>query len=144
MQENIMEEFWRNVEKTAECWNWLGSKDRDGYGRVRFDGRTHGAHNLSFKLHFGDVSDGLDVCHTCDNPGCVRPDHLWAGSRAQNMADCVEKGRLNRGKLSENDVLTIRERYSAGYRWQDLAVEYGVSATHMLRVVKGRRWKYLL
>jgi hypothetical protein len=88
-----MDSFWNKVNKTDKCWIWTGSKNSGGYGYTVFNGKKWGAHRLSYKLSYGDFNTSLDVCHHCDNPACVRPDHLWIGTRKENMQDCVKKGR---------------------------------------------------
>lgn len=95
------ERFWKKVHKTDTCWLWTGSANRHGYGSFAVDGRdalrrSENAHRFSWRLHYGDIPAGVDVCHRCDVPRCVRPDHLWLGTRLENMADAKAKGRLHR------------------------------------------------
>lgn len=86
--------FWERVQKTDDCWLWTGSTDKDGYGWFWVDGKTATAHRFSYALHNdGAIPDGLYVCHSCDNPPCVNPDHLWLGTNQDNMDDCARKGR---------------------------------------------------
>jgi hypothetical protein len=82
---------------SSGCWEWIGSRDKDGYGRIR--GSSHGkvwvkrAHRCSYEEHVGPIPEGLDVCHHCDNPPCINPDHLYAGTKSENMQDMVQRGR---------------------------------------------------
>lgn len=95
----VVKRFWAKVRKTDGCWEWTGSRDRKGYGRLsigsRLDGskRPHGAHRIAWVLARGSIPNGLSVLHHCDNPRCVRPDHLWLGTIADNNRDMFAKGR---------------------------------------------------
>ena len=88
--------FWRFVEKTEGCWLWTGAKTGGGYGYIRRSGKEKmSAHRASWEMHNGPVPEGLWVLHRCDTPACVRPDHLFVGTRADNMRDAHEKGRID-------------------------------------------------
>ena len=84
--------FWAQVKKGPGCWVWQGTVNAQGYGRVR-RGAIGGAHRVSWVIANGAIPDGMHICHKCDNPPCVRPDHLFAGTRSDNMKDCTSKGR---------------------------------------------------
>ena len=73
------------------CWNWLKQKTAAGYGLTGFGGKYTGAHRRAWELAKGPIPAGLCVCHSCDNPGCVNPDHLWIGTQADNMRDSMKK-----------------------------------------------------
>lgn len=90
---NNFETFWNRVDKSGECWEWLGGKDRDGYGRIVINGKWWGSHRLSYTLVKGEIPKGLVICHSCDNPGCVNPSHLFVGTQTDNVKDMDSKGR---------------------------------------------------
>jgi uncharacterized protein YerC len=90
------EKFWAQVEKTDACWNWTSGKDRNGYGsfRGKAGGRVYQrAHRFAYALIHGDIPSGMCVCHSCDNPPCVNPEHLFLGTDGDNMNDKISKGR---------------------------------------------------
>jgi len=143
-----MDRFWSRVEKTDSCWLWTGrvKSAKKPYGGFDIEGRKVRAHRFSYELHFGPIPDGLCVCHTCDNPRCVNPDHLWLGTHQDNLADMVAKGRQARGsgngkaKLTEADVLAIRAS-SLGQR--KLGRIYGVTPQAISHIVHRKRWKHV-
>ena len=120
----------------------------DGYGVIRnTEGKLKGAHRVSYEIHKGNIPDGMCVLHTCDNPGCVNPEHLWLGTHKDNSNDMSRKGRSGfqgvRGsahpstKLSTADVQQIRELHSNGLRQVELAEMFGCHNSHISRIVRG-------
>jgi len=102
LSKRVKTDFWNRVRKTRGCWEWIGNRDRDGYGLLATktpDGKcgSVGAHRIAWELTNGEIPHKLMVLHRCDNPSCVRPDHLFVGTAADNSADMVEKGRAARG-----------------------------------------------
>jgi hypothetical protein len=95
----LEDRFWPNVQKTSGCWNWIGAEQSKGrgYGTIGKDGKTLRAHRVSWEMHNGPIPEGLIVCHKCDNPKCVRPEHLFLGTHSDNVADKVAKGRQSKG-----------------------------------------------
>lgn len=129
---NIYTSFLQKVDTAGmdpqKCWAWLGGGKGNGYGFFRGEG----AHRKSYEMFCGEIPPGADVCHSCDNRWCVNPDHLFVGTRADNMADCKTKGRTDGGTrkhLKEATVQEIRRRLIAGVDPRKIAnmmdVNYG-------------------
>ena len=134
------EKLQRYEVSNSGCWEWTGAKDRDGYGVFgHHRSKQIRAHRASYELKFGEVKDGVLVFHSCDNPSCINPDHLFLGSPKDNTQDMMKKGRMIalRGeahpgaKLTKQKVIEIRARRSAGEKLSVLANEFGVSFQHI-------------
>lgn len=161
--------FWSKVEKGDGCWNWIGTLSAKGYGIF-----TLGDHRLNTSAHrwawveaHGPIADGLFVCHHCDNPSCVRPEHLFLGTNGDNMRDCAQKGRLavqkrpwtsrlakpcasrqpgeanNNSKLTEAQVLEIRALAAKGVPLRCIGRLRGLGFTNIWRIVHRRAWVHL-
>lgn len=149
MSSREADRFWAKVQKTDNCWLWTGARNELGYGSFGIAGRrTELAHRASWRLSAGEIPAGLLVCHHCDNPPCVRPDHLFLGTNQDNVADQIAKGRRPRAhgqnnsnaKLTDAEVAEIRTRYGPGVRIVDLAAEYGISKSQIWNIVSGKQW----
>jgi hypothetical protein len=141
-------------DRDAGCWVWQGSKAGGKYAEIVYNGEYRYVHRLMHIIHNGHLSDDKPfVCHTCDNPPCVNPDHLFAGSQEDNMQDAASKGHVppkaagvsgedhHKAKLTERDVVAIREKYDTGdYSQQDLADAYGVNQAQIGCIVRGEDW----
>ena len=141
------ERFMGHVAKSESgCWLWTAYRMKNGYGNFRTPSRHELAHRASYRMFKGELVDGLDVMHSCDNPGCVNPDHLSLGTRAENMADAKGKGRSARGgrhgmsKLTEFDARII---IAAAEPQAKLAALFGVSQTAISNIRTGARWAHL-
>jgi HNH endonuclease len=168
---NHIGRFWSRVLRTDTCWLWIGRLGRAGYGSHSVGRRSVFAHRFSYELAYGPIPEGLLVCHHCDNPPCVRPDHLFLGTYSDNGLDMVAKGRsiyqrdpsyMHRArasldlpggkrmwgeqhpaaKLTLSDVAAIRET-GADSRAEQLllAARYGVSERAIRSVVKRQTWR---
>jgi hypothetical protein len=144
------------VDLATGCWNWIGST-RNGYGRLMAGSRTDetrksvSAHRYSYEAHIGAITDGLHVCHKCDNRKCVNPEHLFLGTVQDNADDRVSKGRNNHAigeklatsKLNDADVLSARRLRAQGVTFQAIADRFGIDKSTAIKAVKGQMWKHV-
>jgi hypothetical protein len=154
--------FWSKVAKRGpdECWEWQASLNQAGYGQFAVvttrPKRNDRAHRVSWILQFGEIPDNLCVLHKCDNPKCVNPNHLFLGTRRDNIHDCIAKGRYrigcrhngeahHRALLTEDDVREIRKLQKAKPRpdWILLGKKLGVHPSTISRAACGRTWSHL-
>lgn len=89
--------LWEKVDMSGACWMWTGTRTRGGYGHIRDGRKLRQVHRVVYELACGPIPDGLDIAHRCDNPACVRPEHLFPATHAENMSDMKAKGRGNSG-----------------------------------------------
>ena len=143
--EEISARFWRKVKKTRGCWIWQASSSSNGYGYFGIGRRTFRINRVAWKLANGTDPGAKHVCHTCDERSCVRPSHLWLGTRAENMRDMADKGRAHpRAKLTEDDVVAILERLCTGEPPASIAPDFGVSRFAVQQIGRGMKWKRVL
>lgn len=142
--------FWRRVKKTDDCWLWVGTGLRNGYGRMIRDGKPLLAHRAAYEIQIGPIPDGMLVCHRCDNRRCVRGDHLFLGTNADNNRDCINKGRRTdlgerntHAKLTDESVRAMRAMRKAGAAILQLATRFNISTTGAHRVCIKRSWKHV-
>lgn len=151
--ESLPVRFWRSVDKSEGCWTWRGASAGRGYGSLHHDKQSLRAHRVSWELTHGPISGGLWVLHKCDNPACVRPDHLFLGTAKDNAVDRERKGRGHRkniwphqpiGKLNEPIVWAIR--LIAKHRLAPMHVianRFRISITAARKAVRGHSWKHV-
>lgn len=142
-----LERFWVKVDKTDYCWNWTAAKSSKGYGRFKLNQKLVSPHVLSYQIHNDDYDFKKDVCHICDNPSCVNPDHLFLGSRSDNMKDCVSKSRNyvpnqkgeanSNNKLSTEDIKIIHNLYPSN-SIKSISQQYNVAYETIRRIIKGK------
>ena len=148
--------FWSKVDTSGECWVWQACRSAFGYGRIRIEGKEYRAHRVSYIWEYGPIPDGVEVCHRCENPPCVRPSHLFLGSHSVNMTDASTKGRnathlyperRPRGErhgnthLKVGDVDEIRKLALSGIPQRTLAKRYSVHQATIHRIVRHKVWK---
>lgn len=142
---------WTEVLRRPElgpCWEWSGSRHGSGYGSVSVgDSKKNHASRVAHLAWVGPLSDKQFACHHCDNPPCINPAHLFAGTPKENSEDCAEKDRNAHGerqgshKLTEDDVRAIRSAYATGqFSLRELAGQYGVSTSNVGLLVRRKIW----
>jgi hypothetical protein len=150
----IVARFWSYVRRGAGCWEWQASL-QSGYGQIRVGRNSRTpmmrAHRLSWELHHGPVPDGLCVLHRCDNRKCVRPEHLFLGTKSDNTRDMVAKGRHHRAHLrgerhpaarvTTQQVIDARARRERGETLISIAKDLGLSISGVWAMTRGRSWK---
>jgi hypothetical protein len=160
----VEERFWAKVDKNGpivpgmqtSCWIWTGASDQNGYGSLRINNKTHKAHRIGWKIQCGSAPIQF-VLHKCDNPPCIRIDHLFEGSNSDNQRDAFAKGRMNfqrqpelrpRGehhasaKLTAEAVAAIKRRYVFRKITQiQLATEFGCTRSNVSRILRGKSWR---
>lgn len=158
--QRIIELFWSKVDKGGEndCWLWL-KREEDGYGSFRPGSsvrktKRFKAHRFAWTITFGEISDGVLVCHKCDNPLCVNPAHLFLGSHLDNIRDCVNKGRRSplvgkykrtiesrKRKIGMDDAIQIRRLYAEGKGSQEsIGRQFGITQNQVSSIVNRKAW----
>lgn len=154
MNEKVVSRFWKKIKKSDGCWTW--TRDRHAgnrYGRIWTGERRVPAHRFSWELHYGQIPRGMEVCHRCDFTFCVRPDHLFLGTHAENMGDCAAKKRIVSGhvrgsrhgnaKLTESDVIDIRTCASFGASRAALRAAFGVGHSVISEILTRKAWTHV-
>ncbi|MBP8124936.1 MAG: HNH endonuclease [Caldilineaceae bacterium] len=143
------ERFWEQVEMPEGCWIWTGGTAQ-GYGSFYIGDGKVGAHRYSWELRNGPIPDEMLVCHSCDNPVCVNPAHLFIGTPQENMDDKAAKGRgrwavgekNGRAKITKEAVLKMRADYPEKTQKQ-IAEETGVSQTQVSQIIRRKTWTHI-
>lgn len=142
------------VNGETGCIEWIGalsSKDKFGYGTLTIHGKKHRAHRLAWEINFGGIPKGMFVCHKCDNPKCINPEHLFIGANKDNCDDRDKKGRnvVKKGiensnsKLTERQVVYIRKLYSIGLSQQNIATLFFVSKPTIQKITSNTYWRHI-
>lgn len=145
-----LKRFWAKIspEPNSGCWLWVGALNTKGYGQLWHNGKLRFAHRLSYQNYVGPIAEGMDMCHRCDVPVCVNPEHLWPGSTSENIIDCVVKGRANRAlgeqngksRLTNDGVRYIREMAAQGVEYTVIAKTLSIAPSTVGQVANGKSW----
>ena len=158
----LVDRFWEKALRCEEgCWPWTGYLTKTGYGMIGLSRsrRIERAHRVAWVLTNGPIPDGLSVLHHCDNRGCVRPDHLFLGTQADNIADMRAKGRANdrrpkrpgahigvknpRARLTVANVWDIRAMRKDGMKFAEIALRFGVATPTIQHIISGKNWSHI-
>lgn len=143
------------VNPVSGCWKWIASYAPGGYGQFCFDGSMRRAHRVSWIIHNGPIPEGMLVCHRCDNPSCVNPEHLFLGTHKDNMRDMIAKGRDNLvispkgedqhlSKLTEDKVLSMRKlRKETGMPYIKIGELFGISESASHAAITKVTWRHI-
>lgn len=192
LKDKDISRFWKKVDKRSdhECWNWTAYKDKLGYGFMEVSGKKQASYRIAYMIAYGEIQNGLCVCHKCDNPSCCNPKHLFAGTQLDNIKDRNTKGRTSKGekhskimfrvsargerngsythpervargirngrythpektargeqngraKITESDVLRIRELRENGNTLKKIAQKFGIGISQTFEIVKHKAW----
>lgn len=153
--------FWSKVQvgDMSDCWLWQSTLSGKRYGNVTIDSKPQLAHRVAYRLIFGDIPEGMMVCHHCDNPPCCNPLHLFLGTGSDNQIDCVNKGRKPsvagennpiyglkgernpKAKFTQAQAEKIREQYKAGLSQKALGKIYGVTQVCISTIVTNKVYR---
>lgn len=142
-----LEKFWNNIRKADanQCWVWRGGKDSNGYGILRFNGKTMRPHRLMWMLKNGKIPKGLGVLHKCDNRPCCNPSHLFLGTQAENVADAASKNRMDhvgQHKLSLHQISAMKKLLDQGLSQREIAIKFELHQSTVSRIKHQKRKKY--
>jgi hypothetical protein len=158
-RDNVMARFLEKVPErpTDGCWLFTGSDRKNNRHASKYGNftlvpgeRALAASVASYRLFKGDIPKGMYVCHTCDVPRCVNPDHLYVGTPANNTHDCVSRNRFavgdahGKSKMTSGKVVEMRKAYAEGATAGDLATKYGISVSNVRTIIRGITWKHVI
>ncbi len=151
MKEKYIKRFWSKVDIKSddECWNWKAGKIRSGHGQFRVNSIKTYTHRFSYELKNGPIPEGLHICHHCDNPSCVNPNHLFLGTHQDNMKDRDMKGRNNcakgsnhgESKLTEQQILEIRNIINMTQK--EIGKLYEVTQSTISYIKNNKTWRHI-
>jgi hypothetical protein len=153
--EKDVKRFWShvNIKNENECWEWTGYKDKKGYGRININSKMIGTHRFSYLIYNKIIPDGMLILHSCNNPSCVNPTHLRAGTNKDNAQDSLlagtsrslhQNGEKNTSsKITENQAIKIIELYNSGVLLKDISEMFNIQVPAIQRIATGKRWSHI-
>lgn len=151
-EQEIIDKFYSRIEfrDNSDCWWWTGPKTPSGYGCFAPKHKVmYSTHRLAWEINKGPIPTGMHICHICDNPPCVNPDHLFIGTNQDNVNDRVAKGRQQRGQshgqsiLTEDHITQIRALVHYGVKQTTLARMFGVKRSTVNEAVLYHTWRHI-
>lgn len=165
LSDQTLKRFWSKIDRQGECWFWKKRVNNKGYGVFYINRKWPvTANRVSFLISRGYLPTGLEVCHKCDNPRCVKPDHLFSGTHLENMQDMVQKGRSNLGekhhtkkhpewiprgsnrafaKLNDALVQEIRMLHVEGFTYKEISKKFEVCVMTICNIVRRKLWDHV-
>lgn len=140
--EEYQKKFWQRVDKCLddECWEWNRGKTKAGYGALNIMYKKFYSHRLSWMIHFGEIPEGLVVCHKCDNPSCCNPRHLFLGTHQENIQDAVKKDRWATSR--KGGALEIIKMAQTGrFTYDQIGKKFGISRQRVHQIIKKSKLK---
>lgn len=149
--QDVYDRIMKKTDKSGDCWVWTGGRNSKGYGRVRIGKKLYSPHKVIKEIELGKFIDkDLQVCHHCDNPPCCNPEHLFVGTRSENMLDCSKKNRISRlgsvkgkinyglRKLTKEDIINILKYLNIGYTQRELGKMFNVCHRTIFDIKRGK------
>lgn len=150
---NVRQHILSKTIKNGDCIEWIGLKDKDGYGKIKINKKNLRVHRVIYEDKFGKIKNNFLVCHTCDNPSCVNINHLFLGTVKDNTQDMLEKGRgfvqkqfgenNNQAKLTKSKVIRILEYADIGIKQKEIASMFNISPVTVSNIIKNKSWKHI-
>lgn len=141
------ERLWSKIQigNPENCWEWSGARQERGHGVIKITGEKKNmlVHRAVFEEIHGPIPDGVLICHTCDNPPCCNPNHLFSGTQVDNMSDCSEKERIFKMKLTYDEVKKMKQMRMAGMNWSAIGRAFNVHRSTAKCAVTGKTWKHI-
>jgi len=144
LSEQRLRWFWAKVDKRGdgECWNWTAYLNPNGYGEFSVGGGNRMAHRVAWFLEHGPIAQGMFICHSCDNPRCCNPAHLYAGTQKDNILDMTKKHR-GAAKLNASQIPLIRQLKRDGWSIKKLGSRFGVNHGTISYIINRKTWRHV-